>query len=316
MKCAKPLYAWESVAVNPSGSRSLVFRQEAGLHGSGRDVPCGNCFPCRMNASRDLSVRLIHELQFSERACVATHTLNDENLVDTVEDLWKLIPLVKLRAKRRGVNPRTFWLLEYGGKFNRVHAHAIWFNEDFRDLGMYYSGSRRSSGDALRDIRSKSQSYESAKSRFYASHVMDDIWRMGHTQIDAISPAACRYVCGHTQGKLLVDRRRPDGSLGWHVIPAARPAVGIRYAQEFARDMISINSAVISGKETAVPKAYLKRFPELFESVIEHKRAFAIEHDTGFHHTIDSSARAQEAARLRLVQAKEAQAWHSGAHRF
>lgn len=314
MKCARPLYAWESKTVNPSGARSLVFYENHGVPGSGRDVPCGKCFPCRMNASRDLSVRLIHELQFSERACVATHTLDDEHLVDTVEELREQIHLVKLRAKRRGVNPRSFWLLEYGGRFGRVHAHAIWFHEDFRELGMYYHNRRRSSGDVLGDIRDDDGATR-GKSRFYASDVMDDIWRMGHTQLDAISPAACRYVCGHTQGKLLVDRVRPDGTFAWHVIPAARPAVGIRFAKQFASDMIAVNAAVINGNKTAVPRAYLKRFPELFESIKEYKRQYAIEHDEGFHHTIYSGDLAQEKARLQIIQGAEARAWHAASHR-
>lgn len=291
MRCAFPRYAWESLALNPSGKRSLVFDQRYGIKGSGRDVPCAKCLPCRMNASRDLAVRLYHEVQNSERACVATMTLDDDHLVDSIEDIWAMVPAVKERCRRRGINPRSFWLLEYGGRFGRPHAHTIWFHEDFRNGGMY-----------------------AMNGTFYGSELMDEIWGKGFVHIDQISPAACRYVCGHNQGKLLVNPKRDDGSLAFHIVPAARPAVGMTFARTFSQDFISTNSAVVASSETSVPKAYLKYEPDLFASVVEHRKQFALDHAVDFDHTISTGVRAEQIAQRAVLEVKESRLWHGASH--
>lgn len=292
MKCSRPRYAWDSRALNPSGLRSLVFNPSFGIPGSGRDVACGKCTGCAMNQSRDKAVRLYHEILISgERTCVATLTFDDANCPDNIGEIRVIAKAFKKRLVRRDINPRSHWLCEYGGKFDRPHAHVVFFNSDFRDCGIYQlAGS----------------SYEGS--------LLTDLWGMGHCQIDVVSPEACRYVAGHNQQKILAPKRS-DGSPTFLNIPAKRPAIGMTFAREFASDILSVNSCVVGGSQTAVPKAYTRYEPDLFASVIEHQRQYALERlpiDPDV--TIAASDRAEELARMRLIQAAEIRAWHRGCH--
>lgn len=43
-------------------------------------VPCNKCTACKIAHSREWSVRLIHELDYYDKACFITLTYDDENL--------------------------------------------------------------------------------------------------------------------------------------------------------------------------------------------------------------------------------------------
>ena len=104
MQCSRPLYAWESLAVNPTGKRSIVFHPSHGIPGSGRNVACGRCTACRMNHSRDWAVRLYHEVLMSQHSCVATATFDDAHCPDRIEDIRKIAAMVKRRIERKGMD--------------------------------------------------------------------------------------------------------------------------------------------------------------------------------------------------------------------
>lgn len=200
----------------------------------------------------------------------------------------------KKRCERRGIDYRSHWFLEYGGKFGRPHAHVNFFNEDFRDGGTY-------------QLRGGTT---------YGSYLLDELWNMGNVHVDIVSPEACRYTCGHNAGKLLVPPLRDDGRANFFFIPARRPAIGMRFARQFAKDLKALNAACIAGNLTGVPKAYLKNEPDLFESIRLHNEEFAIaKGDGAIAITEADSQRLDAIARTLVSQAKEIQAWHSGCHR-
>lgn len=291
MKCSRPRYAWESLALNPNGKRPIVFNPSFGIPGSGRDVACGKCIACKMNHSRDSAVRLYQECQLSDTSCVATLTFDDAHCPDRIEDIRNIAKMFKRRLERAGIDKRSHWLCEYGGKFDRPHAHVIFFNEDFRDGGT-----------------------EVINGTSYRSNRMDELWRMGHVQLDIVSPQACRYTAGHNQQKLLASPR-DDGSATAFTIPATKPAIGMRFAREFSGDIQRLNACVVGSSETAVPRTYLKYEPDLFAGVIEHRKQFALDHASAdFDDTVAGGDRREDSARMRLVQAAEARAWHRGCH--
>ncbi|AXH77778.1 MAG: putative replication initiation protein [Microviridae sp.] len=293
MRCSRPGFAWESMDINPSGKRSLVFSPRNARPHSGREVPCGKCTPCKMNASRDWAVRLYHEVLHSPVACVATLTLDDNHLVERIEELRPVVKAFKMRLQRSGIDHRSHWLCEYGGKFDRAHCHAVFLNEDFRNSKTYKLGETS-----------------------YGSELMDKLWQQGHVHLDIVSPSACRYVAGHNQSKILAPVRS-DGGLTSYNIPARRPAIGMKFARQFASDIINLNACVVGSSETAVPKSYKKNEPELFASVIEHCKVFAantaaVSLSSGF--TDLQEKQREYSARMRLIQATEVKAWHKGAH--
>lgn len=294
MRCSSPGYAWESRATNPSGKRSLVFHPSQGLPGTGREVPCTKCTCCKINASRDWAIRLFHECQLHPVASVATLTFDDAHVPDSIADIRRHAKALKKRLIRRDVNPRSHWLCEYGGRFDRPHAHVIFFHSDFR------------------------QGYcESMSGGQYVSEFLADTWANGHCLLDSVSPQACRYTAGHNQGKILAAERE-DGSPTFFNIPATRPAIGMRFAREFSSDLLSVKGSVIGRNVSACPKAYRKNEPDLFEPISAAYEQFAIDTAAGEsddYRVVARDAREREyQASYSLYTAREARAWHKRQH--
>lgn len=227
-------------------------------------------------------------------ACVMTGTFDDAHVPDSIEDIPPFIKAFKKRLVRRGIDSRMHILCEYGGRFDRPHTHNVFFNEDFRDMPWRSLGGTR-----------------------YESDFLNEVWGYGLIHLDAVSPAACRYVAGHNAGKLGIDRFQPDGSRSFFFIPATRPAIGMPFARQFSRDLIMLNASLVGAAKTGVPRTYLRAEPELFASIVEHKRQYAIEHadDVEVPVTTAQSERLDGMARYLVCQMKEVQAWHKGAHR-
>lgn len=292
MQCSSPRYVWQHRAVNPSGKRGIAFSAKDGLPGTGYWMRCGKCTNCRMRVTGDWSVRMMHEVIMSRVSSVGTLTFDDQHVPDCIEDMRPMVKAFKERCRWRDIDCRSHWLLEYGGKFGRPHAHVVFFRHDFRN-GVYKIGD----------------------SSVYGSEEMDNLWGMGHVHLDVVSPAACRYTCGHNAGKLLVSPLNEDGKKNFFFIPAKRPAVGMEFARKFADDFRRVKAAVLNGNLTAVPRAYLKYEPELFEPVKAYNMEYAKSKGcVDIPLTVEDSKRLEVMQQTLVMQAKEIQAWHRGSH--
>lgn len=239
-----------------------------------------------------LSTRICHEVHQSPQSCAGTFTFDDAHVPDSIEELPKIVDAFKKRCRRRDIDPRSIILCEYGGEGDRPHFHPVFFNTDFRDCGI--------------EKRDGSQ---------YISHLLLELWPYGHHLLDIASPSACGYIGGHTSGKIHVPRRRPDGTRSQFIIPAGPPAIGWKYAERFAGDLISLNAAMVGPSLRGVPKPYLVKGKELFGSIVEHNREYALAKPAdNVPVTIAESDASDQETLLIISQGYAMKAWHRGGH--
>ena len=92
--------------------------------------PCGNCFPCKLQKSREWKHRICLEATTHSETTFVTLTYSDE----TIPRDWSLdkrdlqLFLKKLRKKLTPLKIRYFAVGEYGDKSSRPHYHLIVFN--------------------------------------------------------------------------------------------------------------------------------------------------------------------------------------------
>ena len=130
MMCEKPFMK------NPVCKRKPVTYEE---RLACTPVPCGQCFPCRVNKSREMSVRIMLEAAASEASCFVTLTYNEDFLPKGDKKNGERVGMCSLDKKelqkfikrlRKRVEPiklRYFATGEYGDCGTRPHFHLMIF---------------------------------------------------------------------------------------------------------------------------------------------------------------------------------------------
>lgn len=151
MACYHPLKAFQL------DDGTIVFAERSG-HGSFRDLelPCGRCIGCRLERSRQWSVRIMQEASLYDFNVFITLTYSDEHLPgpSLVYRDFQLF-MKRLRFARPGTKVRFFASGEYGGLTNRPHFHAILFNcwfPDRRDFGVGSNGAPQWTSEELEKL--------------------------------------------------------------------------------------------------------------------------------------------------------------------
>ena len=191
MPCFKPLkgYRWDDGTVR--------FRrpglEESRKMGSGDvgliEVPCGQCFGCRMRRRQDWAIRCMHENQLhGEIGQFLTLTYDDNNLPGdgslVKSDFQKFMKRVR---KRVGPGLRFFMCGEYGDKYLRPHYHALFFNYPYEDLVL------------CEDTRS-------AYGNLYQSADLLSDWRLGRCVLGAVTLRSASYVARYCLKKVTGER--------------------------------------------------------------------------------------------------------------
>ena len=98
-------------------------------------LPCGQCYACRLNKSRDWATRCVLEAKMHDKNCFITLTYNDDNLPQDLslhkEDFVKFM---KRLRKNTGEKIRFYMAGEYGSLYQRPHYHACLFGYRPDDL--------------------------------------------------------------------------------------------------------------------------------------------------------------------------------------
>lgn len=254
MPCFSPVTAWRSKDVNSTGKRSLVFVEAKGLDNSQIEVPCGGCVGCRIDRSRQWTIRLLHESRLHDLKCFLTLTYDDLHLPKD-GSLDKSHPQAFLKRLRRrhayhndGSKLRYFLVGEYGDTTDRPHYHMILFGCDFSDKRPHSKGSQ---GDQL-----------------YVSKLLDEIWGLGNCYIGSVTEQSCgyvsRYIMKKVNGDLAEDHyRRVDPVTGecFDLLPeynamSLKPGIGLNFYEKFKDDFYPRDNACMKGKLFPVPKYY------------------------------------------------------------
>jgi hypothetical protein len=197
MPCYKPLEAWYSKDVNPSGRRGIVFNPSLALQ---RDDPinisCGQCIGCRLERSRQWAIRCMHEASLHEENSFITLTFSPEHLVARdnpwsldVRD-WQLF--MKRLRKRTGKKIRFYHCGEYGELHKRPHYHACLFGYDFPDKRLW------------RVVNGQ---------RLYTSYFLQELWPYGFSTIGTVTFESAAYVARYIMKK--VSGKNADDYYQW-----------------------------------------------------------------------------------------------------
>lgn len=285
MACFRPIRAWRSKIANPTGKRSLVFKEsEASMHFAPIDIPCGQCIGCKLERSRQWAVRCMHESSMYDDNCYITLTYDDEHLPSDgsvhVEHFQKFMKRLRKKYPReKGNSIRFFHCGEYGEvckycglsefyckcpKFvptlGRPHYHACLFNFDFEDKELL----------KIKD-----------GNRLYTSSILEKLWPYGFCSIGAVTFASAAYVARYITKKINGEKseehykgRKPE-----YITMSRRPGIGKDWFDEFRSDLDN-DFCVVNGKKVGLPKFYDSQLSDIELKERKKKRRYAaIEHE-------------------------------------
>lgn len=254
MPCYWPLVAWRG-PLNPSGKRSIVFKERDACVPGRLELPCSQCVGCRLERSRQWAMRCLHESSLYEDNCFVTLTFDDDHLPPDGSIQVRDIQLFNKRLRKRFSNSkiRFFACGEYGDKLGRPHYHICYFNFNFPDR--YYW--KTQNGFALD-----------------RSPILEELWTFGHCLVGDVTFDSAAYVARYIMKKVTGDRAvlqysTIDFSTG-EILSTRVPefvrmsrggrgglgGIGRSWFNRFKSDIYPDDFAVINGKKVRPPKFY------------------------------------------------------------
>lgn len=138
------------------------------------DVPCGRCMNCRIERSREWSVRLLQEMPYHEKCCFITLTYSEDFVPDGLQKKEFQDFLKRLR-KRTDQKIKYFACGEYGDKNGRPHFHACIFGLGVED-----------------------------------TPIIEASWNMGRIEVTPLLPERINYATGYITKKLYGEEARRE----------------------------------------------------------------------------------------------------------
>lgn len=269
MSCYHPLKGFRSVEKGPTGKPIITFNPLKAINSHlPIMLPCGNCIGCRLDRARDWANRCMHESEMHEHNSFITLTYSDDHLPDDYSVDVREIQLFmkRLRFELYPIKVRFFAVGEYGDQTQRPHYHALIFGYDFPDRVIYAR-----TKDGIR----------------YTSEQLDKIWGLGRTEVGTLTIKSANYCARYTMKKMggdLADRHylrtHPKTGLVVKVQPefcvqSRRPGLGSRWFDKYKSDCFPSDFLVVEGRQTAVPKYYVRKLTEEHINKVKLKRKIA-----------------------------------------
>lgn len=261
-------------------------------------LPCGRCVGCRLERSRQWSVRIMHEAKASDFNAFVTLTYRDEDLPPGGSLRYRDFQLFMKRVRKWRGATRFFVCGEYGDRLGRPHFHAGLFGVCFAD-------------------RKRFKQTDSG-SRLYVSDQLDALWPSGFASVGDLTPESAAYMARYTfkkvTGRIADDHyRRVDQNTGevYYVEPefahmSLKPGIGATWFAQYESDVYPHDRVVMRGKVGPPPRYYdqlLKRAnPELLEQVQQQRILNAV--DKWPDHTPERLAVREEVTKARVASFK------------
>lgn len=245
MSCYHPLTAYRDLV-----TRSVIFNERGE---SGETVPltlpCGQCFGCRLERSRQWAVRCVHEASLHEFNSFLTLTYNPASLpLNRSLDKSHFQKFMKrLRFAISPIKIRFYMCGEYGDLNKRPHYHAIIFGYDFPDKELY----KTVNGMPL-----------------YISSLLAKYWGKGFCTIGNVTFKSAAYVARYIMKKMTGDRSKQwysclDKTTGevWDLLPeynsmSLKPGIAYDWYEKFKHEVYPADEVIINGKQVRPPKYY------------------------------------------------------------
>lgn len=173
------------------------------------DIPCGNCFGCKMDFAKNWTTRAVLEMQDHKYNYFVTLTFDDEHRPDAISK--RDLQLFFKRLRRSGVDFRYFACGEYGETTNRPHYHMILFMDSPLHL-------------------------DPIGINAFHSEEISDAWSFGLHSVSFAEPGCVAYVAGYVVKKQKDPRIYPDGEAPF-ILMSRRPGLGRHYFDD--HDLLS-----------------------------------------------------------------------------
>jgi hypothetical protein len=257
MACFHPLQAYQT------SDGSIIFSERKGDVVRSLSLPCGQCWGCRLERSRQWAVRCMHEASLHDQNCFITLTYDNDHCPSdrslNYGDFQRFMK--RFRKKFKGSTIRFYMAGEYGEKFERPHFHACIFGFNFPDLTLW----KRTPSGAL----------------IYRSKSLEDLWPFGYSSVGDVTFESAAYVARY------VMKKRTGKGIGDHYettdmetgeikdrVPefnrmSLKPGIGANWFKRYHTDIYPHDYVVVNGRETRPPKFYDKKFAEQFPEEFE-----------------------------------------------
>lgn len=242
MPCYHPLSAWRTDA------GTVVFREGPDAVAS-LFLPCGRCVGCRLERSRQWSVRIMHEAQFYDENSFVTLTYDDDHLPPGGSLNYPDFQGFMKRLRARVGPVRFFCCGEYGERLGRPHYHAGLFGCSFRADRYPW----RTSGSGH---------------RLFRSPTLESLWPFGSAEIGELTVESAAYMARYSFGKVtgqpaerhyqVVDR---DTGEVYQLEPefarmSLRPGIGSRWFEKYGSYVAAHDRVVTKGVPAKPPRYY------------------------------------------------------------
>lgn len=301
MPCFHPLLAWRG-NVGENGKREILFKRPRieGAELYQFKLPCGRCWGCRLERSRQWAMRCVHEASIREDNSFITLTYNDEHLPEggslVKADFQLFMKRLRRSLERSGrdlkENPVRYYMAgEYGEKRGRPHYHAILFGYDFADKQFYKNNAQ---GQPV-----------------FISESLSSLWGMGDVAIGAVSFESAAYVARYVMKKWFgkdadehyTDKSTGEIKLAEYCDMSRRPGIGRDWFNKWYKDVYPRDYTIVRGREVRPPKFYDGLYeivaPADYECMKLERRKRAIKVDpSGYGENGDARLRVKEEFKL------------------
>ncbi|QCQ84985.1 replication initiator protein [Blackfly microvirus SF02] len=234
MACFYPLAATQLL-----GGKILIHKRTPGVHQHktpahlGRDMklPCGRCTGCKLDRSKEWSIRLMHEAQLHEKTSFLTLTYNTKSLYSgsarsatsppAVPDQETPL-LTQHELERRRTQDQELLVASSSSPNGLTKRHLQLFMKRLReDVGRRGSGEQRIKfyacgeygeklgrphyhialfGEDFSDDRYKWRT--SGTNTIWRSSRLEKLWPMGHSEIGELTIESAAYVAAYVTKKI------------------------------------------------------------------------------------------------------------------
>lgn len=264
MTCFYPITAWK-LETQPK----IVFSTRKGDKVLRElEIPCGQCDGCRLERSRQWSVRIMHEAKMHKFNCFITLTYDNDHLPENLSLKHEDFQLFMKRLRDKLDVPIRYYMCgEYGDNFGRPHFHACIFGTDFPDKTLWM---KTGSGGNL-----------------FRSPLLESVWTKGFSSVAELTFESAAYVARYVMKKVTgdlakthYDKINVDTGEIYQVKPeyckmSLKPGIGATFYDKYKTDIYPHDRVVVRGKECKPPRYYDKK-KELEDPYIwyeiQHKR--------------------------------------------
>jgi len=272
--CYAPLSCYRSATAGKNGKHGVTWKRREST-GELVKLPCGQCFGCRLERSRQWAIRCVHEAQLHDDNCFITLTYNDHNLPahgNLIKSDFQLF-MKRLRFHYKPKKIRYYHCGEYGAELQRPHFHACLFGLDFLDKQLF----RELNGQAT-----------------FTSPTLEYLWPQGFALIGSVTFESAAYVARYIMKKIngeAADKHYESVSEQTgeviklnpeYTTMSLKPGIGHDWYQKYKTDVYPENFVVLKGKKMKPPRYYQQRYeienPEAYKTLQKKNKAFAKEH--------------------------------------